>query len=55
MSIGWMLLGLLGWALGVVFVVSLLNMSGDDGKKARRAERRVDPAPKEATKKQGDK
>ena len=54
MSLGWMLLGLCGWALGVVFVFSLLNMSGDEDKKARRAPRRVDPASKVATKKPKD-
>ena len=54
MSLGWMLLGLCGWALGVVFVVSLLNMSGDEDKKARRAQRRVDAWSKVATKKQED-
>jgi hypothetical protein len=37
------LLGLAGWALGLVIVLALFRMSGDQDRAARHAEKRLDP------------
>ncbi len=43
MSIGWILLGLVGWALGLVVVLALFRMSGDQDRAARHEQKRLDP------------
>ena len=43
MSLGWILLGLVGWALGLVVVLALLRMSGDQDRAARHEQKRLDP------------
>jgi len=45
MSLGWVLLGLVGWAFGLVVVLALFRMSGDQDRAARHAEKRLDPLP----------
>ena len=42
-DIGWILLGLVGWTLGLLFTLVLMRMSGDQDRAARREEKRVDP------------
>jgi hypothetical protein len=37
------LLGLAGWAIGLVIVLALFRMSGDQDRAARHAEKRLDP------------
>ncbi len=39
----WILLVLVAWALGVLFVMILLRMAGDQDRAARRAEKELDP------------
>jgi hypothetical protein len=39
----WMLLGLVGWALGFSFVMILMRMAGDEDRDARHEEKRLDP------------
>jgi hypothetical protein len=43
MTLGWMLLGLVGWALGLVVVLALFRMSGDQDRAARHEQKRLDP------------
>ena len=43
MSLGWILLGLVGWALGLVVVLALFRMSGDQDPAARHEQKRLDP------------
>jgi hypothetical protein len=43
MSLGWILLGLVGWALGLVVVLALFRMSGDQDRVARHEQKRLDP------------
>ena len=43
MSLGWILLGLVGWALGLVVVLALFRMSGDQDRAARHEQKRLDP------------
>ena len=43
MSISWVLLGLVGWALGLVMVLALFRMSGDQDRAARHEQKRLDP------------
>jgi hypothetical protein len=42
-SLGWVLLGIAGWALGLGFVLALFRMSGDQDRAARHEEKRLDP------------
>ena len=44
MRLDWVLLGLAGWAIGLVFALSILKMSGDQDRKARHHQKRLDPA-----------
>ena len=37
------IVGVIGWALGLVIVLTLFRMSGDQDRAARHAERRLDP------------
>ena len=41
--LGWMVLGLVGWALGLLFVLVLMRMAGDQDRDARHEERMLDP------------
>jgi hypothetical protein len=43
MSISWILLGLLGWAIGLVLVLAIFRMSGDQDRAARHEEKRINP------------
>ena len=43
MSLGWIMLGLVGWALGLVVVLALFRMSGDQDRAARHEQQRLDP------------
>lgn len=43
MSLNWIVLGLVGWALGLVLVLALFRMSGDQDRAARHEEKRLDP------------
>ncbi len=40
---GWLLVGLVVWALGVLFGLVLMRMSGDQDRVARRQEKEIDP------------
>ena len=37
------IVGVIGWALGLVIVLTLFRMSGDQDRAARHAEKRLDP------------
>jgi hypothetical protein len=39
----WVVLGVVLWALGVVFVLILMRMSGDQDRNARRAQQQMIP------------
>ena len=43
MNLSWILLGLVGWALGLVVVLALFRMSGDQDRAARNEQKRLDP------------
>jgi hypothetical protein len=43
MNLGWILLGLVGWALGLVVVLALFRMSGEQDRAARHEQKRLDP------------
>jgi hypothetical protein len=43
MNLSWILLGLVGWTLGFLFVLVLMRMSGDQDRSARRHQKRLDP------------
>jgi hypothetical protein len=43
MNLSWILLGLVGWALGLVVVLALFRMSGDQDRAARHEQKRLDP------------
>jgi len=43
MNLGWILLGLVGWALGLVVVLAIFRMSGDQDRAARHEQKRLDP------------
>ncbi len=43
MDLSWIMLGLVGWALGLVFVLALMRMSGDQDRAARHQQKRIDP------------
>jgi len=43
MTLGWILLGLVGWAFGLVVVLTLFRMSGDQDRQARHEQKRLDP------------
>jgi hypothetical protein len=38
-----LIVGVIGWALGLVIVLALFRMSGDQDRAARHAEKRLDP------------
>ena len=43
MSLGWIMLGFVGWALGLIIVLTLFRMAGDQDRAARHEEKRLDP------------
>ena len=43
MILSWILLGLVGWALGLVVVLILMRMAGDQDRAARHEQKRLDP------------
>lgn len=43
MHVGWIVLALVGWALGLVCVLALFKRSGDQDRIARHSEKRLDP------------
>ena len=43
MHLSWIMLGLVGWALGLLFVLALMRMSGDQDRTARHEQKRLDP------------
>jgi hypothetical protein len=43
MSLSWIVLGLVGWALGLIVVLALFRMAGDQDRAARHEQKRLDP------------
>ena len=43
MDLSWILLGLVGWGLGLLFVLVLMRMAGSQDRAARHAQKRLDP------------
>jgi hypothetical protein len=43
MTLEWILLGLIAWALGLLFVLCLVRMAGDQDRAARHEQKRIDP------------
>ena len=43
MSLGWILLGVVGWLLGLLFVLVLMRMASDQDRAARHEQKRLDP------------
>ena len=43
MDFTWILLGLAGWALALVFVLILMRMAGQQDRAARHEQKRLDP------------
>jgi hypothetical protein len=43
MNSSWIMLGLVGWALGLAFVLVLMRMAGDQDRAARHEQKRLDP------------
>ena len=43
MSLGWILLAIVGWLLGLLFVLVLMRMAGDQDRAARHEQKRLDP------------
>jgi hypothetical protein len=39
----WILLGILSWVFGFLFVMILMRMAGDEDRDARHGEKRLDP------------
>jgi hypothetical protein len=44
MDLTWILLGLIGWGLALLFVLALMRMAGDQDRAARHQQKRIDPA-----------
>ena len=42
-TLGWIVLGLVGWALGLIIVLTLFRMAGDQDRAARHEQKRLDP------------
>ena len=40
---GWVVLGAVGWVLGLCFVIILMRMAGNEDRDARHQEKRMDP------------
>ena len=43
MSLVWIMLGVVGWGLAIVIVLTLFRMAGDQDRAARHEEKRLDP------------
>jgi len=43
LSLVWIMLGVVGWLLGLLFVLVLMRMAGDQDRAARHEEKRIDP------------
>ncbi len=43
MNLSWIVLGLVGWTLGLLFVLALMRMSGDQDRAARHEQKHLDP------------
>ena len=43
MDFTWILLGLVGWGLGLLFVLALMRMAGNQDRAARHQQKRIDP------------
>jgi hypothetical protein len=43
MWLSWIMLGLVGWALGFLFVLALMRMASDQDRAARHQQKRIDP------------
>ena len=43
MSLAWIMLGVVGWLLGLLFVLVLMHMAGDQDRAARHEQKRIDP------------
>ena len=43
MTLEWIFLGLIAWALGLLFVLCLARMAGDQDRAARHGQKRLDP------------
>ncbi len=43
MTLFMIIVGVIGWTLGLVIVLTLFRMSGDQDRAARHAEKRLDP------------
>ena len=41
--LSWIILGLVGWALGFLFVMVLMRISADEDRAARHQQKRLDP------------
>ena len=42
-TLGWIVLGVVGWGLGLVIVLTLFRMAGDQDRAARHEQKRLDP------------
>ncbi len=47
MSLGWILLAVVGWRLGLLFVLVLMCTASDQDREARHAQKRLDPSPRD--------
>ena len=43
MTLSWIMLGLVGWGFGLVILLALFRMSGDQDRAARHEQKRLDP------------
>jgi hypothetical protein len=43
MTLNWIMLGLVGWGLGLLFTLALFRMAGDQDRDARHQQKRLDP------------
>ena len=43
LSLGWIMLGVVGWLLGLLFVLVLMRMASDQDRAARHEQKRIDP------------
>ena len=42
-TVDWILLGLVAWVLGMLFVMVLMRIAGDSDRAARHTQKKVDP------------
>jgi hypothetical protein len=54
MSSNWLFLGLAGWALGLIVVLAIFKVSGDQDRRARHEEKRRNPESDVTITKTGD-